>query len=105
VDKLLPLLKGPHCFSGIHDTIMVHKLLKEMNKLDLSQKTVENIEFMVNEISQKLKVLNVGVLKSSHFSEEAYEELRDIYMLVKNKTNFSISEMQAIAEELGNIKK
>jgi uncharacterized protein YfkK (UPF0435 family) len=73
--------------------------------LDLNQKSAENIEFMVNEIIQKLKVLNMGVLKSSHFNEEAYEELKDIYMLVKSKPTFSISEMQAIAEELGNIKK
>jgi uncharacterized protein YfkK (UPF0435 family) len=73
--------------------------------MDLSQKSIENIEFMVSEISQKLKVLNVGVLKPAHFSEEAYGELKDIYMLVKSKTNFSISEMQAIVEELGSIKK
>ncbi|MBM7662630.1 uncharacterized protein YfkK (UPF0435 family) [Bacillus mesophilus] len=73
--------------------------------MDLNQKTEENIEFMVNEIMQKLKVLNMGVLKSSHFNEEAYEELKDIYMLVKSKPTFSISEIQAIVEELGNIKK
>ncbi|MFD1737993.1 DUF1128 domain-containing protein [Bacillus salitolerans] len=73
--------------------------------MDLTEKSVQNIEFMVNEIQQKLKVLNVGIMKPSHFSEEAYEDLRDIYLLIKNKTNFSISEMQAIAEELGNLKK
>nr|WP_275580322.1 DUF1128 domain-containing protein [Bacillus mesophilus] len=76
-----------------------------MIDVDLNQKTEENIEFMVNEIMQKLKVLNMGVLKSSHFNEEAYEELKDIYMLVKSKPTFSISEIQAIVEELGNIKK
>ncbi len=73
--------------------------------LDLNEKSTDNIEYMVNEISQKLKILNVGILKSSHFSEEAYEDLKDIYMLVKSKDHFSISEMQAIAEEIGNLKK
>jgi uncharacterized protein YfkK (UPF0435 family) len=73
--------------------------------MDLSQKTAENIEIMVNEISQKLRLLNVGIIKASHFTEEAYDDLRDIYELVKSKSHFSISEMQAIAEELGNLKK
>ncbi|MFZ3591421.1 DUF1128 domain-containing protein [Bacillus sp. DJP31] len=73
--------------------------------MDLKEKKVENIEYMVTEITTKLRILNAGVLKSSHFSEEAYEELKDIYMLVKNKDHFSISEMQAIAEELGNLRK
>lgn len=76
-----------------------------MVRLDLKEKNIDNIEYMVTEITQKLKILNVGILKSSHFSEEAYEDLLDIYMLVKNKEHFSISEMQAIAEELGNLKK
>jgi uncharacterized protein YfkK (UPF0435 family) len=73
--------------------------------MDLSKKTVENIEYMINEIQLKLKVLNFGIMKPSHFSEEAYEDLKDIYTMLKNKTNISISEMQAIAEELGNLKK
>ncbi|MBM6616493.1 DUF1128 domain-containing protein [Bacillus suaedaesalsae] len=73
--------------------------------MDLSQKTTENIEFMVNEISQKLKLLNAGIIKAAHFNESAYDDLKDLYQLVKSKDNFSISEMQAIAEELGNLKK
>jgi uncharacterized protein YfkK (UPF0435 family) len=76
-----------------------------MKRMDLSQKTTENIELMVNEISQKLRLLNVGIIKAIHFNEDSYDDLKDLYHLVKSKDNFSISEMQAIAEELGNLKK
>jgi uncharacterized protein YfkK (UPF0435 family) len=73
--------------------------------VDLSQKTTENVEFMIEAIKEKLKVLNFGAIKPSHFDEEMYEELRDIYDLVMKKNSFSPNEMQAIAEELGSLRK
>jgi uncharacterized protein YfkK (UPF0435 family) len=33
-----------------------------------------------------------------------YEELHDIYIMVMKKTNFSVREMEAIAEELGRLR-
>ncbi|WP_243291631.1 DUF1128 domain-containing protein [Bacillus sp. FJAT-47783] len=73
--------------------------------MNLSQKSPENIEYMITKITEKLNMLNVGAIKPSHFNEEMYEELKDIYDLVMKKSMFSPSEMQAIAEELGNLRK
>ncbi|KAB2336095.1 DUF1128 domain-containing protein [Cytobacillus depressus] len=73
--------------------------------MDLAQKSVENVEFMIEKIKEKLNVLNFGAIKPSHFDEEMYEELKDIYDLVMKKNSFSPNEMQAIAEELGNLRK
>lgn len=73
--------------------------------MDLTQKSVENVEFMIEQIKEKLKVLNLGAIKPSHFNEEMYEELRDIYDLVMKKNSFSPNEMQAIVEELGSLRK
>ncbi|MBD1379615.1 DUF1128 domain-containing protein [Metabacillus arenae] len=72
---------------------------------NLSEKSKENVEYMIEEIKQKLNVINIGAIKPSHFNEEMYEELKDIYELVKKKNTFSPSEMQAIVEELGNLRK
>jgi uncharacterized protein YfkK (UPF0435 family) len=74
-------------------------------KMDLSQKSSENVEFMIEQIKEKLRVVNVGAIKPSHFDGDMYEELRDIYEMVKRKNNFSPREMQAIVEELGNLRK
>jgi uncharacterized protein YfkK (UPF0435 family) len=79
--------------------------LERMNRMDLSQKSVENVEYMIEKIKEKLKVLNFGAIKPSHFDEEMYEELKDIYDLVMKKPTFSPNEMQAIVEELGSLKK
>ncbi|WP_174732823.1 DUF1128 family protein [Mesobacillus harenae] len=73
--------------------------------MDLSQKSTENVEFMIEKIKEKLKVLNMGAIKPSHFDGEMYEELRDVYEMVMRKNSFSPNEMQAIAEELGNLRK
>lgn len=73
--------------------------------MDLTQKSVENVEFMIEKIKEKLRVLNFGAIKPSHFNEEMYEELKDIYDLVMKKNSFSPNEMQAIVEELGSLKK
>lgn len=66
---------------------------------------MENVEFMIEQIKEKLRVINIGAIKPSHFDEEMYEELKDIYDHVMKKNTFSPNEMQAIVEELGNLRK
>ncbi|MBY0148575.1 MULTISPECIES: DUF1128 domain-containing protein [Neobacillus] len=73
--------------------------------MNLSEKTTENVEYMIEQIKEKLKVLNLGAIKPSHFDEEMYEELKEIYEMVIKKPSFSPNEMQALVEELGNLRK
>ncbi|MBS4213609.1 DUF1128 domain-containing protein [Neobacillus rhizophilus] len=73
--------------------------------MDLSLKSLENVEYMIEQIKEKLKVLNLGAIKPSHFDEEMYEELKEIYEMVMKKNSFSPNEMQALVEELGNLRK
>ncbi|OEH91322.1 DUF1128 domain-containing protein [Bacillus solimangrovi] len=73
--------------------------------MDLSKRSEENIEYMLDKIKEKLRMVNVGVIQASHFNEEMYEDLKDIYELIERKQNFSTSEMSAIVEELSNLRK
>jgi len=73
--------------------------------MNLSQKSTENVEYMIEKIKEKLKVLNLGAIKPSHFDEDMYEELKEIYEMVLKKPSFSPNEMQALVEELGNLRK
>ncbi|WCK55319.1 DUF1128 domain-containing protein [Aneurinibacillus sp. Ricciae_BoGa-3] len=73
--------------------------------MDLSNKSPENIEFMIEEIKNKLRVVNAAAIKPSHFNDEQYEDLKDIYDMVMKKNTFSISEMEAIVTELGSLRK
>lgn len=78
---------------------------ERMIPLDLTKNTPENIEFILSKITEKLKMINISAVNSSHINEELYEELRDIYEMVMKKTSFSPNEMQAIVEELGKLRK
>lgn len=77
-----------------------------MNNLpDLSKKSAENIEYMITAIQEKLHMINSSAMKADHFNAEAYDDLHDLYEMVLSKERFSPSEMQAIVEELGNMRK
>ena len=73
--------------------------------MDSSQKSAENVQFMVEEIKKKLKMATGAAIKPTHFSEDQYEDIKDIYQLIMTKNNISISEMEAIVSELGRLKK
>ncbi|MBI0579247.1 DUF1128 domain-containing protein [Neobacillus cucumis] len=73
--------------------------------MNLAEKSTENVEYMIEQIKEKLKVLNLGAIKPTHFDEEMYEDLKEIYDLVMKKNSFSPNEMQALVEELGNLRK
>jgi len=71
--------------------------------VDLSVKSQENVEYMVEAIKEKLRMVNAGAMRAESFNQEMYEDLRDIYDHVMKRETFSISEMQAITEELGTL--
>lgn len=73
--------------------------------MDLSKQSPENVDYMIEEIKTKLRMVNVDAMKAEHFNTSEYEDLREIYEMVKNRDNFSPNEMQAIASELGSLRK
>ncbi|GGE41940.1 hypothetical protein GCM10011391_20870 [Pullulanibacillus camelliae] len=68
--------------------------------MDLTLKSDENIDFMIESIKNKLQLVNRDILKASSFSTERYDELHDIYKMVNKMPSFSIRDMEAILEEL-----
>ncbi|WP_026684479.1 DUF1128 domain-containing protein [Heyndrickxia coagulans] len=73
--------------------------------MDLSEKSTQNMTYMVQAITAKLKMVNTAALQSSQFSLDRYDDLFDLYEMVMKKNTFSPNEMQAIVEELGSLKK
>ncbi|BAB06207.1 DUF1128 domain-containing protein [Halalkalibacterium halodurans] len=73
--------------------------------MNLNEESRENVVFMIEEIKKKLQVVNGSVLNPDSVDMSRYEDLRDIYDMIKKKNNFSVSEMDAIAVELGRLRK
>ncbi|WP_277586218.1 DUF1128 domain-containing protein [Psychrobacillus antarcticus] len=73
--------------------------------MNLSQPSAENVTYMVETIKEKLRMVNVDAMKAESFNATQYEDLVYLYEMVKKRDTFSPSEMQAIASELGNLRK
>ncbi|EIP0691504.1 DUF1128 domain-containing protein [Listeria monocytogenes] len=73
--------------------------------MNLETPSQENLDFMLTEITTKLKMVNVGVFENLELDSVDYNALIDIYQLIKRKSNFSPREMQLFAEELRRIRK
>jgi uncharacterized protein YfkK (UPF0435 family) len=73
--------------------------------MDLSKATPENVDYMVEQIKTRLRMATGAAIKSTQFNENMYEDLKDLYDMVMSKERFSISEIEAIVSELGNLRK
>lgn len=73
--------------------------------MDLTKATTENAEYMMSQITAKLRMATGGAMKPGSFNESMYEDLKDIYDMVMSKERFSISEIEAIVSELGKLRK
>jgi uncharacterized protein YfkK (UPF0435 family) len=72
---------------------------------DLTQKTAENIEFMIEEIKNKLRMATGAAMTASAFSLDRYDDIVEVYEIVMSKERLSISEVEALAKELGSLRK
>lgn len=65
----------------------------------------QQVELMIEAIKDRLKMATAQAMQASAFSVEQYEDIKDIYDIVMSKSNFSISEMEAIVSELGKLRR
>ena len=73
--------------------------------MDLSTKSTENVSYMIEGIKEKLRMVNVDAMKAENFSTEQYDDLLYMYEMVMKRENITPNEMQAIAAELGSMRK
>ena len=76
-----------------------------LQRMNLSQPSAENVTYMIETIKEKLRMVNVDAMRAEDFNATQYEDLVYLYEMVKKRDTFSPSEMQAIASELGNLRK
>ncbi|MDW0110843.1 DUF1128 domain-containing protein [Sporosarcina aquimarina] len=72
--------------------------------MDLTQPTPENVSYMINQIKEKLRMVNVDAMKAENFSTSQYEDLQYIYNMVMKRDTITPNEMQAIVAELGSLR-
>lgn len=65
----------------------------------------ESIEQMVDDLKGKLRLVNTSVLNKDAIPEEKKDELKEIHTMVMSRKNISASEMAAITQALGDLRK
>lgn len=73
--------------------------------MNLSAPSAENVNYMIEQIKEKLRMVNSDAMRSESFNESQYEDLLYLYEMVMKRDSFSPSEMQAIVAELGSLRK
>ncbi|MCV4235576.1 DUF1128 domain-containing protein [Virgibacillus sp. LDC1] len=72
--------------------------------MDLSEKSQANVEYMIEQIKNKLRMATGAAMQASAFSVNQYDDIYDLYDMVMNKQNLSISEVEAVVSELGQLR-
>ncbi|KOR82097.1 DUF1128 domain-containing protein [Paenibacillus solani] len=72
--------------------------------MDLNIKSQENVEYMIEQIKSKLRMATGAAMQASAFSVNQYDDIYDLYDMVMNKQNLSISEVEAVVSELGQLR-
>ena len=71
---------------------------------NLNEPTQENIAFMIEAIKVKLRMASAAAMQSTNFSINDYEDIKELYEIVTEKNNISISEVEGIVAELGKLR-
>jgi uncharacterized protein YfkK (UPF0435 family) len=72
--------------------------------MNLNEKSQANVEYMIEQIKTKLRMATGAAMQASAFSVNQYDDIYDLYDMVMNKQNLSISEVEAVVSELGQLR-
>lgn len=73
--------------------------------MDLTSPTTENIIYMIENIKEKLRMVNVDAMKAENFDTAKYEDLHYMYEMIMKRQHISSNELEAFATELGSLRK
>jgi len=73
--------------------------------MDLTNPTVENVIYIIENIKEKLRMVNVDAMKAENFDTARYDDLHYMYTIIMKRQHISSNEMEAIVAELGALRK
>lgn len=73
--------------------------------MNLEQKSTENLAFILNELAEKLAVVNRFIMEPEEYHLDHYDDLKSMYEMVMARETLSPSEIQALITELSSFRK
>lgn len=72
--------------------------------MNLDLATTENVQYILNQLGEKLSIANKIMLDSKDYDLNRYDDLLFLYKYVDNKGYLSPSESQAFIDELRSVR-
>ncbi|MBO8155269.1 MAG: DUF1128 domain-containing protein [Bacillaceae bacterium] len=73
--------------------------------MNLQEATEKNLAFMIEQMAERLQMINRSLLNPDDFNLESYQDIKDIYDMIHSRPNLSVSEINAIIDELSKYRK
>jgi uncharacterized protein YfkK (UPF0435 family) len=73
--------------------------------LSLQEPKQENLEVIINDMAEKLQVVNRSLMDPEDYDLDKYEEIKSLHDIIEMKGQLSVSEIQAFVQELGQYRK
>lgn len=73
-------------------------------KMDLTEKTPENVAYMLDKMSEQLDVANRIVFDPKGYDLAKYDEIKMMYDMIMKRRNLSAAETTAFIDELRNVR-
>ncbi|MBM7552781.1 DUF1128 domain-containing protein [Thalassobacillus pellis] len=73
--------------------------------MSLNEPTQENLETIINDMADRLQVVNRSIMDPKDYDLKNYDEIKSLHDMVKTKGQLSVSETQAFVQELGAYRK
>lgn len=79
--------------------------MEEKRREALSEASAENVEYIIEWIKKKVNIVNRAVINSQHIDLAHYDTLLDLYDLLRKKERLTMSELDAVLDELAQMRK
>lgn len=73
--------------------------------MDLETPSKENVVYIVDEIKSRLNLVNTAIIDPDDFELEKYDELLDLYRMIRKKGTLTPMELEGVLAELGELRK
>ena len=73
--------------------------------MSLQEPKQENLEVIINDMADKLQVVNRSLMDPEDYDLDKYEEIKSLHDIIEMKGQLSVSEIQAFVQELGQYRK
>jgi uncharacterized protein YfkK (UPF0435 family) len=73
--------------------------------MSLENPTKENLALILNDLADRLSVVNRSIMDVEDYDLTKYEEIKFLYDMIVQKGKLSVSETQAFIEELSKVRK